>query len=362
MSLMLFDASNVNKTLQDAVDQWVSRISMVEFSCECKEQLLLGSGLRPEMFYTKHREEYEILDTPDILHIKVQDREIRDNSIEIKEVLYLNGTRYVFNSAMLYEGSGNFGHWRCMAKFEDKSVILNDDHMPVTGSMIDLNLGTDLIFCRSDLYIRGHGFGKDKAIKELDTGSSSKFRCKVCEKGLAKSHFLRHHVLVDHRDNCCDECDEYFGNLEMLCKHIKAIHLEEDRTCVVCSERFDTTESVEQHIRLFHPISLSEEQQNDGVTNLNNIDSSIPPKQDNDYSPKKKFRTEDNSQSGQLYEPNEKYSASIQSKENVSTTSRIPVKKGVKILTKEILESEVQKSGGGIKIKRVESEFDKSAD
>ena len=228
--------------------------------------------------------------------------------------------------------------------------------------MIDLNLGTDLIFCRSDLYIRGHGFGKDKAIKELDTGSSSKFRCKVCEKGLAKSHFLRHHVLVDHRDNCCDECDEYFGNLEMLCKHIKAIHLEEDRTCVVCSERFDTTESVEQHIRLFHPISLSEEQQNDGVTNLNNIDSSIPPKQDNDYSPKKKFRTEDNSQSGQLYEPNEKYSASIQSKENVSTTSRIAGKKGVKILTKEILESEVEKSGGGITIKKVECDLDKSTD
>ena len=93
LSLMLFDASNINITLQDAVDQWVSRISMVEFSCECKEQLLLGSGFKPEMFYTKHKEEYEMLDTPDILHIKVKDREIRDNSIEIKEILYLNGTR-----------------------------------------------------------------------------------------------------------------------------------------------------------------------------------------------------------------------------------------------------------------------------
>ena len=201
------------------------------------------------------------------------------------------------------------------------------------GSIVDLKLGTDLIFCRSDLDIRGHGSDEGKAIKGLDAGSSSKFRCKVCEKGFAKSHFLRHHVLVDHRDNCCDECDEYFANLEMLCKHIKAIHLEEDRTCVVCSERFDTTESVEQHIRLFHPISLSEEQQNDGATNLGNIESSIPPKQDYDYSPKKKFRTEDNSQSGQLDEPNEKYCASIQSKENVSTSSRIAGKKGVKILT-----------------------------
>ena len=51
----------------------------------------------------------------------------------------------------------------------------------------------------------------------------------------------------------------------MLCKHIKAIHLEEDRTCVVCSERFDTTESVEQHVRLFHQISLREKQQNDNA-------------------------------------------------------------------------------------------------
>ena len=40
LNLMLFDASNVNKTLQDAVVQWVSRISMVEFSCECEEKFL----------------------------------------------------------------------------------------------------------------------------------------------------------------------------------------------------------------------------------------------------------------------------------------------------------------------------------
>ena len=38
----------------------------------------------------------------------------------------------------------------------------------------------------------------------------------------------------------------------MLCKHIKAIHLEEDRTCVVYSERFDTNKSVEQHMKNTH--------------------------------------------------------------------------------------------------------------
>ena len=95
---------------------------------------------------------------------------------------------------------------------------------------------------------------------------------------------------------------------------------------------------------------------------MSNIESTISPEQDYDYSPKKKFRTEDNSQESQLEEPNKKYCTSVQSKENVSTTSRIAGKKGVKILTKEILESEVQKSGGVIKIKRVECEFDKSAD
>ena len=176
---MLFDAPNVNKTFQDAVDQWVSRISMVELSCECKEQFLMGSVLKPEMLYTNHRprEEYAILDTPDILHIKVKDREIREHSIEMKEILYLNGTRYVFNSAMLYEGSGNCSHWRCIAKFEDRLVIFNDDHMPVTGSMVYLKIGIDLIFCRSDLDIRAHRFGKGMPIKELHGGSSSRFTC-----------------------------------------------------------------------------------------------------------------------------------------------------------------------------------------
>ena len=112
-------------------------------------------------------------------------------------------------------------------------------------------------------------------------------------------------MLVDHRDYCCDECDEYFANHEMPCKHIKAIHLEEDRTCVVCSKRFDTTESVEQHMRLFHQTCLTEEQQNNNI-DLSNIESSIPYEQDCDYSPKKKSRTENKSYSGQLEETNKK--------------------------------------------------------
>ena len=43
--------------------------------------------------------------------------------------------------------------------------------MPVTGSIVDLKLGTDLIFCRSDLDIRGHRLCEGKAIKELGAGS-----------------------------------------------------------------------------------------------------------------------------------------------------------------------------------------------
>lgn len=70
LSLMLFDSSHLNKTLQDAVDQLVSRIALVEFSCECKEQFLVLSCLKPEMFYTNTRDVYEILYTPDILPTK----------------------------------------------------------------------------------------------------------------------------------------------------------------------------------------------------------------------------------------------------------------------------------------------------
>ena len=61
-----------------------------------------------------------------------------------------------------------------------------------------------------------------------------------------------------------------------------------------------------------------------------------------------------------MEESNEKYCTSIQSRENVSTTSRIAGKKGVKILTKETLESEVLKSGGEIKIIQVECDLDTS--
>ena len=82
-------------------------------------------------------------------------------------------------------------------------------------------------------------------------------------------------------------------------------------------------------MRLFHQACLCEEQQNNNA-DLSNIESSIPPEQDCDYCPKKKSRTEDNSQSDQLEEPNEKYCTSIQSKENVSTISPIAGKRVLK--------------------------------
>lgn len=54
---MLFDVSNLEKTLQDAVDQWLPRISMVKFSCECKEQFIKNRFYKPYMFYTNHWED-----------------------------------------------------------------------------------------------------------------------------------------------------------------------------------------------------------------------------------------------------------------------------------------------------------------
>ena len=55
LSIMLYDASNVMISLQEALDRWVSKTSIVEFSCECKERCIMGSIPVAENKYTKHR-------------------------------------------------------------------------------------------------------------------------------------------------------------------------------------------------------------------------------------------------------------------------------------------------------------------
>ena len=79
------------------------------------------------------------------------------------------------------------------------------------------------------------------------------FICKVCEKAFVQPHFLRRHIQVDHRDNCCDECDDYFSSTQSLIQHIKANHLGEDRTCVVCNKKFESFDACEAHMRSSHP-------------------------------------------------------------------------------------------------------------
>ena len=72
--MLLGDGSVEEKTLQAAIDEWVSRVSTIECNCVCKSstsgELLAG----PEGANTKHRETLEISQTPDILHVKVKER------------------------------------------------------------------------------------------------------------------------------------------------------------------------------------------------------------------------------------------------------------------------------------------------
>ena len=148
--ILLGDSSTVGKTLQEAVNEWVSRVSTVEFACVCKERDPLESVQQAEESYTNHREQLEILKFPEILHIKVKDRGVRTSTIKMTDKFMLSGNEYILNTGMLYEGSGNCGHWRCIARVGESLVILNDEQSPVQGSIQDLRLGTDFFFCKVD--------------------------------------------------------------------------------------------------------------------------------------------------------------------------------------------------------------------
>ena len=165
-----------------------------------------------------------------------------------------SGNTYISNTGMLYEGSGDCGHWRCIAKVGESLFIFNDEHSPVQGSIQDLRLGTDSIFCKID----GGVTLTSNHTDTLDSRISSNYSCKVCGKYFLRPHFLRHHVLIDHRDKCCDECEEYFPTSQMVSDHWKKAHMEEDRTCAVCNRKFDSTEGVDAHMGAFHPTCLKD--------------------------------------------------------------------------------------------------------
>ena len=241
----------------------------------------------------------------------------------------LNQSEYVLNSGMLYEGSGNCGHWRCIAKVGDQFLIFNDEHPPVHGSERVLRLGTDFNFCKVDL--------------------SLNHTCKMCGKSFLRAHFLQHHVLVDHKDHRCDECGDYLGNSQEEIEHFKTKHMEEDRTCVVCNENFDSIEGVQAHMKDFHPKSYNFEKECQEVPELSYGEPGTSLEGNDCGSPKKKARLNGSTETA-LEQLSKRMSDSISFDtlidEVTLTTKTVNNKKGQKELRRETLDEEIKKKAG----------------
>ena len=113
---MMLNYEQVNmRSLQDAVNEWSSTVSRVLNACECRHQapmMPLTSG--ENVNWSVHENTFEILEAPDVLHVKVKARQAMSNTILVSETFKLNGLRYLFKSGMFYSGSRDGGHWRCI--------------------------------------------------------------------------------------------------------------------------------------------------------------------------------------------------------------------------------------------------------
>lgn len=145
-----------------------------------------------------------------------------ESGIKLMTSFSFKGFEYVLKSGMLYTGDGFGGHWRTLVRKKDGSLLIFDDAKePYEGTLIDLELCTDLIFCKQ------------------------MYHCFVCSKSFTHKHYLRRHILNSHEGSSCENCGEVFANDEQYCSHFKKIHLTEDLTCVICSEKFERVDLVD---------------------------------------------------------------------------------------------------------------------
>ena len=148
--MMLNYEESTVRPLQVAVDEWCNATSRLIKNCACKYRNVapIPDGAA-DFYFTEHIETAELIDVPDVLHVKVKDRFRQRNCIIISEEFFLNGIEYMLKSGMLYTGTGDRGHWRCIVKNGGKLIVYDDEKNPIRGGKRDLRNGTDFIFVKN---------------------------------------------------------------------------------------------------------------------------------------------------------------------------------------------------------------------
>ena len=84
--IMLKRVENSIISLQDAISQWENQSATLSYDCECK--LKAGVWTKPELYYSKHIDSFQVIGAPQVLHIKVKDRSVRESGITISDTFF----------------------------------------------------------------------------------------------------------------------------------------------------------------------------------------------------------------------------------------------------------------------------------
>ena len=108
----------------------------------------------------------------------------------------------------------------------DRLTILDDEKTPVEGTLRDLELGTDFIFCKNALslpaVLEPRGVTPST---EADLLAKTSFTCTECTKSFSRAQYLRRHQFTDHTVHRCNDCEEFFFTSSLLCAHIENKHV-----------------------------------------------------------------------------------------------------------------------------------------
>ena len=154
-----FSSINIKgSSLQNNIDEWYNHKEIILKRCissSCPTHYRNGQviPIENDIPDVEHEEESTVIGAPPLLYIKLRDLTSQRPSIEMVNTLNLNGILYTLQSVMIYTGSGFTGHWRSVIKEPLGYVLYDDIAEPLLLQTIDLiNIlkdGTDFIYQQS---------------------------------------------------------------------------------------------------------------------------------------------------------------------------------------------------------------------
>ena len=89
-------------------------------------------------------------------------------------------------------------------------------------------------------------------LDEEEEGQLKKKKCEICLKLFNRNDRLQSHILNNHVQQKCSECDKDFPSRIELIKHKKEIHKKKKQRCMHCQKVFLRADRFEKHVLYNH--------------------------------------------------------------------------------------------------------------